>query len=323
LNKIEVVRTVSILFGHRRTILLAGFLILFCVWAASATCPGTKLVVKPSGVIIDNPGVLMPGMSVTVSVQVDFPATGGPTYPETSRLELTTALDNPQWTWNIVRDGVKKPKTEEKKSRVVISGDALSWPENVIESLEITLYGTAPSAPQMYNRTILKIQDITTTACTNTPVYQYNAIVLNTTSTRQKISDLEAELARFMADVDTKNRTGTDTSGVMKKIEEAQKNLETANVTPPLEYVSVAIAINNAETAIADGKHLLGERLAPDGSFPQYGPAPGQKTTTISAEEKGSQTTPYPTTVASSLPFPVFMVIIACTGAVMVRRRGA
>lgn len=301
----------SLLSRHRRTILLAGILILTCVWAAAAVCPATKLVVKPSAVTIDNPGALTPGMAVEVSVRVDFPTTGGPTYPETGQLELTTALDNPLWTWNIVRDGVKKPETEERRSRVIISGDVLSWPENATESLDITLYGTAPSAPRMENRTILKIQDITTMTCTNTPVYQYNAFVLNTTITRQKINGLQAELAQLRAYADMQNRTGTDTSGVMEKIEDAQQNLDTANATPPLQYASVAFAINNAETAIADGKRLLKE-----------GPESGKTIIIIRGQKNGSTIT-LPQTVAPSLSLPVFVVILACAGAVMMRKRGA
>ena len=271
----------SILIRHLRTILPAGLLIFTCICAAAATCPVTNLTVLPSAVTIDNPGALTPGMTVAVTVRVDFPKTGGPTYPETSQLELSTALDDPVWTWNIVRNGVKKPETEDRKSRVVISGDVLSWPENTIESLDINLYGTAPSAPQTENRTILKIQDITTTTCINTPVYQYNAHVLNTTITRQKISNLYTELGQLRMDADQKNRAGTDTTGVMKKIEEAQQNLDTANTTPPLQYASVGFAINNTEAAIADGRRLLGEAPAPSGSVPEQVPAPGLQTTIL------------------------------------------
>jgi hypothetical protein len=120
-----------------------------------------------------------------------------------------------------------------------------------------------------------------------------------------------------------KNRTGTNTSGVMKKIEEAQQNLETANATPALQYASVAFAINNTEIAIADMKRLIGEGPAPDSSFPQQGPAPGQNTTPMSGEEKESQTTSHQTTVAAPFPLPVFMALIACTGVVIMRWRGA
>lgn len=298
----------SILISRLRAILTAGLFIVTCICVTAATCPVTNLTVMPSAVTIDNPGALTPGMTVAVTVRVDFPKTGGPTYPETSQLELSTALDDPVWTWNIVRNGVKKPETEDRKSRVVISGDVLSWPENTIESLDINLYGTAPSAPQMENRTILKVQDITTTTCINTPVYQYNAHVLNTTITRQKIYELETELARIRADADLKSRAGTDISSAMKKIEEAQHYLDTANSTPPLQYASVAFAINNTEAAIADGRRLLGE--APAGSVPYRGEVPGQETTTSQQ------------TVPSKSSLPVFVAVVAGACAVIARRWG-
>jgi hypothetical protein len=298
----------SKLISRLLALLMAGLFIITCICAAAATCPVTNLTVLPSAVTIDNPGALTSGMTVAVTVRVDFPKTGGPTYPETNQLELSTALDDPVWTWNIVRNGVKKPETEDRKSRVVIRGDVLSWPEHTNESLEINLYGTAPLAPQTENRTLLKIQDITTTTCTNTPVYQYNAFVINTTITRQKISSLETELAQLRVDTDIKKRAGTDTTWVMKKIEEAQQNLETANTTPPLQYASVGFAINNTEAAIADGRRLLGAGPVPSNSVPEQVQTPGM------------QTTPSQQTVPSPSFLPVFVAIVAGACAVIVRR---
>jgi hypothetical protein len=136
----------SIRSGPGRTVLLAMILSLSLVLTASAACPGTRLEVLPSSVTIDNAGsgALTPGMGVVMSVRVDFPDKENTTYPETSQLELTSGLENPYWTWNIVRNGVKKDETEERKSRVIINGDVLAWPANTTESLEIHLYGTAP-----------------------------------------------------------------------------------------------------------------------------------------------------------------------------------
>lgn len=43
----------------------------------------------------------------------------------------------------------------------------------------------------------------------------------------------------------------------MKKIDEAQSILDRANATPNSEFVSVAMALNRSEAAIADGRRLL------------------------------------------------------------------
>ena len=69
---------------------------------------------------------------------------------------------------------MKKDETEERKSRVIISGDVLSWPANTTESLEIDLYGTAPSVMESKRLSVLRILDVAGTSC-NDPVYQYNA----------------------------------------------------------------------------------------------------------------------------------------------------
>ena len=295
-----------------RIVLLAVLIFTSLILTASAACPETKLKVLPSAVTIDNAGsgALTPGMGFVMSVRVDFPDKENTTYPETSQLELTTGLDNPAWTWNIVRNGVKKDETGEWKSRVIISGDVLAWPANTTESLEVKLYGTAPSVMEPKRLTILRILDVAGTNC-NDPVYQYSAWGLNTTVTRERISGLYAELARLRSDAAVKSRTGANTSGVMEKIDEAQRSLDTANATPVFEFVSVALALNKTESAIADGRRLLAD-------VPVSGTTILQKDGTVvqSTIPGIPQQTP-----ASPEPAPVLTGIVACLGAALFMRR--
>jgi hypothetical protein len=301
----------SIQAGSKRTVLLAIVLLMSLILSASAACPGTKLEVLPSSVTIDNAGsgALTPGMGVVMSVRMDFPDKENTTYPETSQLELTSGLDNPAWTWNIVRNGVKKDETEERKSRVIISGDVLSWPANTTESLEIKLYGTAPSVMEPKRLTILRVLDVAGTNC-NDPVYQYSAYVLNTTVTRGRISGLYAELARLRSDAAAKSRTGANTSRVMEKIDEAQRSLDTANATPVFEFVSVGLALNNTESAIAEGRRTLEDVQVSGTTLSQQDGA---------AVKNGFPDTPQQTP-ASPEPAPVLTGIVACMGgAVLIR----
>jgi hypothetical protein len=249
-------------------------------------------------------------MAVVMSVRVDFPDKENTTYPETSQLELTSGLDNPAWTWNIVRNGVKKDETGEWKSRVIISGDVLSWPANTTESLEIDLYGTAPSVMETKNLTVLRILDVAGTTC-NAPVYQYNAWVLNTTVTRERIGHLNAELARLRTDAAAKNRTGAGTSRVNEKIGEAERSLDQANTTPVFEFVSVGLALDRTESALADGRRLLEDGAVPGTLLPQ------QDGTGVQKELPGTpQKTP-----ASPEPAPVLTGIVACLGASIILGR--
>ena len=302
----------SIRAGPGRTILPAMLLCLCLVLAASAACPGTKLEVRPSSVIIDNAGsgALTPGMGVIMSVRVDFPDKENTTYPETSQLELTSGLDNPYWTWNIVRNGMKKDETEERKSRVIINGDVLSWPANTTESLDIHLYGIAPSVTEPKRLSILRILDVAGTSC-NEPVYQYSAYVVNTTVTRERIGHLNAELARLITDAAGTNRTGAGTARVLEKITEAQRSLDEANTTPVFEFESAGLALDRAETAIADGRLLLEDVPVSRTTIPQLTGA------AVKEELPGTpQQTP-----ASALPVPVLTGIIACIGAAGILRR--
>jgi len=301
----------SIHAGHKWAVLLAVFLIMSLILTVSAACPGTKLEVQPSSVTIDNAGsgALTPGMAFVMTVRVDFPDKENTTYPETSQLELTSGLDNPVWTWNIVRNGMKKDETEERKSRVIIRGDVLAYPANVTESLDIELYGTAPSVMEPKRLTILRILDVAGTSC-NDPVYQYSAYVLNTSITRERIVTLTAELARLKADAAARTMTGADTSRVMEQIETAQQNLGEANTTPVFEFVSVDLALDRTESAIADGRRLL-EDVAVSGTVsPQQTGTAGQK------ELPG---TPHQTP-ASPVSSPVLTGVVACIGAAGILR---
>ncbi len=291
-------------------VLLAVFLIISLILPASAACPKTKLEVLPSAVTIDPAGALAPGMAVVMSVRVDFPDKENTTYPETSQLELTSGLDTPVWTWNIVRNGVKKDETGEQNSRVIISGDVLSWPANTTESLEIHLYGTAPSVMEPKRLTVLRILDVAGTNC-NDPVYQYSAYVLNTTITRERIGTLAAELDRLRADAAEKNRTGAGSAKVLEKIDEAQRSLDEANTTPVFEFESAGLALDRAETAIADGRLLLEDVPVSRTTIPQL---------TGEAVKEELPGTPQQTP-ASALPAPVLTGIVACIGAAGVLRQ--
>jgi hypothetical protein len=248
-------------------------------------------------------------MGVVMSVRVDFPDKDNTTYPETSQLELTSGLDNPYWTWNIVRNGVKKDETEERKSRVILNGDVLSWPANTTESLDIHLYGTAPAVMEPKRLSVLRILDVAGTSC-NAPVYQYSAWVLNTTITRERIGALTADLARLRADADAKSRTGTGNSRVNEKIGEAQKALDEANTTPVFEFVSAGLALDRTESAIADGRRLLEDVPVPGTLLPQQNVTATQKKLPDSPRQ----------TPASPDPVPVITGIVACIGAVILIR---
>jgi hypothetical protein len=249
-------------------------------------------------------------MGVVMSVRVDFPDKENTTYPETSQLELTSGLDNPYWTWNIVRNGMKKDETEERKSRVIISGGVLSWPANTTESLDIHLYGIAPSVMEPKRLSVLRILDVAGTSC-NEPVYQYSAYVVNTTVTRERIGHLNAELARLRTDAAVKNRTGAGTARVLEKITEAQRSLDEANTTPVFEFESAGLALDRAETAIADGRLLLEDVPVSRTTIPQL---------TGEAVKEELPGTPQQTP-ASALPAPVLTGIVACIGAAGVLKR--
>lgn len=296
--------------GHGRTVLLAVCLFMVLILPVSGACSETKLEVLPTAVTMDNAGPLTPGTEVVIAVRVAFPEHENSTYPETNQLELTSGLDNPVWIWNIVRNGREKDEIEERKSRVIISGDVLSWPANVTEFLDIKLYGNAPSVMEPKRLTVLRILDVSSTSCYD-PVYQYSAYVLNTSMTRERIGTLTAELSRLRADAAARTMTGADTSPVMEQIEIAHQNLAMANTTPAFEFVSIDLALNRTEAALADGRRLLIDVPVSTTAAPQKAVPTGHE------ELPGTSSSQTP---ASADPAPVLTGIVACAGAAFVLR---
>ncbi len=289
-----------------RATLLAVLLLMSLILTVSAACHETSLDVPLSDVRIETPGTLTPGTGVVMSARINFPDKENTTYPATSQLELTSGLDAPAWTWNIVRNGVKRPEIEDRKSRVVISGGELAYPANTSVSLEIKLYGTTPSVMENKKLTVMRIQDIAGTDCIG-EVYRYNAWVLNTTNTKERIRILYREIDLLKADSDVKNRTGADTSRIMEKIVDAQQNLDRANNTPELEYVSIALAINRTESSLDEGRHLLKSLGVPGTTIPQQGEAVMQKEVPGTPQKTPASPEPAPVLIVASLGVAVLI----------------
>jgi hypothetical protein len=97
----------------------------------------------------------------------------------------------------------------------------------------------------------------------------------------------------------------------MEKIDEAQRSLDTANSTSVFEFVSVGMALDKTEAAIADGRRLLAD-------VPVSGTTPPQQDG--AGMPKDLPGTPQQTPASPWLA-PVLTGIVACLGAVILLRR--
>jgi len=111
-----------------------------------------------SSVTMDPSGqVLTKGTPVTITYTIDFPVSGGVTFPSKDELQMSTDLDSPKWTYTLIIDGVENPRPQVWGSMLSLSGFELSYSANVEESVRVKLEGNAPSK---FNPLLIRVQEI-------------------------------------------------------------------------------------------------------------------------------------------------------------------
>jgi hypothetical protein len=132
------------------------FLVIFfiCVISPVSAFTVTDISVNPSE-------YLPAGTPVTVTMNIGFPPSGGETFHSTNELQMSTDLENPQWGYNLILDGVEieNPQPTKMRSEISLSGFLLSKPATMHENLRVTLYGNIPSNPTA-GQNLVKIQEI-------------------------------------------------------------------------------------------------------------------------------------------------------------------
>lgn len=99
------------------------------------------------------------GTPVTVTMNFDFPPSGGETFHYTNVLQMSTDLENPQWSYTIILDGVENPQVTKMRSELSLSGFLLCKPATMHENVRVTLQGDIPANP-LTSQSLVKIQEI-------------------------------------------------------------------------------------------------------------------------------------------------------------------
>lgn len=107
---------------------------------------------KPGGPVVS-------GTPVTVTSTIGFTLTGtSTTFPTDHDLVFSTTLDNPQWTYTLVLDGVGNDRPFMPGTVLDLSGFELSYPGTVNEEwLRVTLQGTAPVVREGRTKKVVQI----------------------------------------------------------------------------------------------------------------------------------------------------------------------
>lgn len=125
--------------------------LLFLVQGVAAFSVGS-VSISPSG-------NLFPGDSVNVSSTV-YAATGT-SFPSYDDLQFVTELDNSQWTYTVLVNGVKNTRPVVRGRTLTINGFELGYEDKDEVVVQTFLQGTIPTGTALgANKTFLKIQEL-------------------------------------------------------------------------------------------------------------------------------------------------------------------
>ena len=97
---------------------------------------------------------------MTYKAVIDFPPRGSEgTFPSDHNLVITTRLENPQWTYSLILDGVRNPDKTVMTEQLTLSGFELNYPADVQQSVVVIVNGTAPDVSRVTMTSIMDISE--------------------------------------------------------------------------------------------------------------------------------------------------------------------
>ena len=211
-----------------------------------------------SSVSVEPSGSLIPGDSVMVTYKIQFPASGGETFPSGSELQMSTDLESAKWSWTLVLDTIDNPRPSAGGRMLSLSGFELSYPAAVDQAVRVTMEGKVPSVDKTTNKTIIRIQEVDANGnvVTSSKV-ERSATVINVGEVTQQIAQKKNELQTFRTHVDEKAAIGADTSVAELKYSDAKSKIDAAAALPSNQYATALAYLNTATTLITDGETAL------------------------------------------------------------------
>jgi hypothetical protein len=207
-------------------------------------------------------GSLAPGTSVTASFQINISSSGLSTFPEGNTLQIITDLDNANWTWWILLDGVGNVHPKTSGQLLQITSWELSYREDVAreESVRVLLEGIAPQITATQNKIIFDILELDSnfTMVPDSEIQQ-SSLIINPADISIGVATLTGDLESFMTEINNKSINGVDTSEIELQYREAQKEITAAKNLPSSQYRSAIKHLTNAQVLIGSGLKDLNE----------------------------------------------------------------
>lgn len=248
--------------GIFRAGLVAICLMLVLVQGVMASGISNTPAFSVSKVTIDPSGSLIADTPIVVSGTIFFVPSPGRTFPVAHDLHFVTDLDKVKWDCTLVLDSKEIPQSRVEGRTLSITGDVLSNPDTVGESVRFTLEGISPHVSQTRNITILRISEFDNTdeIAGSAVSYQVRVVFMDLHDNPQPSA--ETELEKFRSEIDAMAAKGIDTSLAEAKYSQADMEIKNAGGLPLDKRTQVNINLDTAQKAIDDGEQALDKAWA-------------------------------------------------------------
>jgi hypothetical protein len=149
----EKIIIMTVLNGYQTRLTMKHFNIWVIFTAILVSCIWTVSAFSVNSVSIDSQGVLTTGTPVTLNYSVNTLGV----FPSDHELQFYTDLDNPEWVYTVIVNGVENVRPSVYGHYLTLSGFELSYKSSDIISIRVTLQGEASSIPCTL---FIKIQEI-------------------------------------------------------------------------------------------------------------------------------------------------------------------
>jgi hypothetical protein len=116
---------------------------------------GVSAAITVGPILIDPSGSLSSGTPVTVSFKIE----NSGVFPSDGELQMFTDLDNPEWTYTIIVNGMENLRPVMGGRTLTISGFELNYRTSDEVSVRVTLEGVAPAVTQTTDIVIVRITE--------------------------------------------------------------------------------------------------------------------------------------------------------------------
>ncbi len=217
-----------------------------CIGTVSAWSSNTAATVSPTG-------SLMPGQSVTATMQVIMPTDG---IGSDGYLIMTTPLDSPQWSIDIKYSNGDSPLTSREGTgkTLRLSGFELSYNEEI--TIAILLNGNVPSSAAGQEISVITVtQDpskgsVSANSSTKQSVYNPSDVPKQIENVQSGVNDLETQIT----EASTK---GVNVADALAKLEEAKSALKAAQNAGTSDPATANKQIASASGYLVESEKLM------------------------------------------------------------------